>query len=124
MGQATSAFALQNAMTLGANAGAVLTAAPTTVLSPLNYTINNVRPFDIEVATAVDFVGLIYLLILAFIAAVRVRSRWSGYSADRWAAGELHGTDDGDAARVAAAAQAPAHLPTGRALCRLLLPLS
>jgi hypothetical protein len=70
LGQAMSAFALQNAMMLGSEAGAVLATAPTTILSPMNYTMNNVRPFDIQVTTAVDFVGLIYLLILAFIAAV------------------------------------------------------
>jgi hypothetical protein len=71
MTQAMGAFAMQNAMGLGDEAGAVLAAAPSTVLSPMNYTMENVRPFDIQVATAVDFVGLIYLLILAFIAAVR-----------------------------------------------------
>jgi hypothetical protein len=61
---------MQNAMMLGPEAGAVLAAAPSTVLLPLNYTVSNVRPFDIQVATAVDFVGLIYLLILA-VGAVR-----------------------------------------------------
>jgi hypothetical protein len=71
LGQAMSAFALQNAMMVGSEAGAVLASAPTTILSPMNYTVDNVRPFDIQVTTAVDFVGLIYLLILAFIAAVR-----------------------------------------------------
>lgn len=68
---AVGTFALKNAMTVGADAGLVLATAPTTILSPMNYTVNNVRPFDLEVATAVDFVGLIYLLILSFIAAVR-----------------------------------------------------
>ncbi|KAK0209174.1 hypothetical protein DFS33DRAFT_1380646 [Desarmillaria ectypa] len=30
------------------------------------YTLNNLRPFDISVASAVTFVGLIYLLVLSF----------------------------------------------------------
>jgi len=82
---------MQQIMTLGSAAGELLTTAPTTVLTPLNYTIDNVRPFDIQVfvsyrssfctlrtltppfrATSVDFVGLIYFLILAFVAAVRL----------------------------------------------------
>ena len=47
------------------NATALFVNAPRLVSQPISYTINNVRPFDIAVATAVDFVGLIYLLILA-----------------------------------------------------------
>ena len=61
------------------------------MFAPLNYTIVNLRPFDIQVyvgcmrvssgavvlicvysGTAIDFVGLIYLLILSFIAAVGI----------------------------------------------------
>jgi hypothetical protein len=66
-----AAFAMQNALQLGDEAGAILSAAPNTVLSPANYTIVNVRPFDVPVATAVDFVGLVYLLILTFVISVR-----------------------------------------------------
>jgi hypothetical protein len=65
------AYAMQNAIHLGDEAGTVLSSAPSTVLTPLNYTISNVRPFDVPVATAIDFVGLIYLLILAFVISVR-----------------------------------------------------
>ncbi|KAI0063579.1 hypothetical protein BV25DRAFT_385006 [Artomyces pyxidatus] len=41
--------------------------APVLLTQPVSYTVNNVRPFDVPVAAAVDFVGLIYLLILSFV---------------------------------------------------------
>ena len=84
-------FALQQVQQLRAErAGSLLSTAPMLVIEPLNYTVIDLRPFDIQVwvstfvfwlwhaygclhrAEAVDFVGLIYLLILSFIAAVRV----------------------------------------------------
>ncbi|TFK75436.1 hypothetical protein BDN72DRAFT_757861 [Pluteus cervinus] len=40
--------------------------ASSTIVRPVWYTVDNLRPFDVPVATAVTFVGLIYLLILAF----------------------------------------------------------
>jgi hypothetical protein len=55
--------------------------APHVVLQPVYFSLVNVKPFDIPVATAVTFVGLIYLLVVSFIAIVRsfqisfVRSR-------------------------------------------------
>lgn len=49
------------------NVTALLVNAPRLVSQPISYTIINTRPFDVAVATAVDFVGLIYLLILAFV---------------------------------------------------------
>ncbi|KAI0087133.1 hypothetical protein BDY19DRAFT_1092222 [Irpex rosettiformis] len=70
MPEAIAAFALQQSQQLGSNADSLLRTAPKLVLSPLNYTLVNLKPFDIQVATAVDFVGLIYLLILSFIAAL------------------------------------------------------
>jgi hypothetical protein len=39
--------------------------APGLVSQPISYTVDNIRPFDIPVASAVEFVGLIYMLILA-----------------------------------------------------------
>ena len=80
------AFALQFAEELIAgsqNVTNLLRNAPKIVTRPLSYTINNMRPFDVPVyvystypqrlilslsdcsASAVDFIGLIYLLILA-----------------------------------------------------------
>jgi Protein of unknown function (DUF3533) len=50
---------------LSSNVAALFVNAPRLVSQPISYTIINTRPFDIAVATAVDFVGLIYLLILA-----------------------------------------------------------
>ncbi|KAF9030840.1 hypothetical protein BDZ89DRAFT_646755 [Hymenopellis radicata] len=40
--------------------------APQALLRPISYSIVNLAPFDIPVAAAVDFVGLIFLLILSF----------------------------------------------------------
>ncbi|KAF8658234.1 hypothetical protein AX16_002011 [Volvariella volvacea WC 439] len=48
------------------NSSIILSAAPETILHPVYFTLQNLRPFDVHVATAVTFVGLIYLLILAF----------------------------------------------------------
>lgn len=44
----------------------LMNTAPQVVTAPIGYTIQNLRPFDIPVATAVTFVGLIYMLILSF----------------------------------------------------------
>ena len=92
MPEAATVLALRQTQTLGTQAAALLATAPMLVLAPLNYTIVNLRPFDIQVyvyspslffsgawrfgweeaerchlyrAEAVDFVGLIYLLILS-----------------------------------------------------------
>ncbi|KAK1226199.1 hypothetical protein PQX77_010781 [Marasmius sp. AFHP31] len=54
--QAASSSNLQN----------VLSNAPQVITRPIGYTIDNLRPFDVPVATAITFVGLIYLLILSF----------------------------------------------------------
>ncbi|KAG2148512.1 hypothetical protein BD769DRAFT_572233 [Suillus cothurnatus] len=45
----------------------LLRTAPELVVQPLSFTINDIRPFNVPVAAAVDYVGLIYLLILAFV---------------------------------------------------------
>ena len=39
--------------------------APELVSQAISYTVDNIRPFDVPVASAVEFVGLIYMLILA-----------------------------------------------------------
>ncbi|KAJ7812650.1 hypothetical protein B0H14DRAFT_2523275 [Mycena olivaceomarginata] len=49
-----------------ANVGTLLSTAPELVARPIYYTVDNLRPFDVPVASAVTFVGLIYLLILSF----------------------------------------------------------
>ncbi|KAF8134559.1 hypothetical protein EV363DRAFT_1257791 [Boletus edulis] len=41
--------------------------APSLVTLSVNYAVYDLRPFDVPVASAVDYVGLIYLMILAFI---------------------------------------------------------
>jgi len=44
-----------------------LAQAPTTVSSPVYYTLNNLRPYSQPVANAITLVGLIYMLIFSFI---------------------------------------------------------
>ncbi|TFK48865.1 hypothetical protein OE88DRAFT_1713943 [Heliocybe sulcata] len=54
----------------GVNITSLALAAPSVVSQPVGFTLDNVRPFDVPVASAVDLVGLIYLLILSFIASM------------------------------------------------------
>lgn len=66
---ACSRFAQQQATQLAGN-GAVtnlLANAPQLITQPIYYATYSLRPFNVPVATAASFVGLIYLLILAFI---------------------------------------------------------
>ncbi|KAJ3777776.1 hypothetical protein FB446DRAFT_633441 [Lentinula raphanica] len=44
----------------------LLVNAPQIVTQPISFTINDLKPFDIPVATAMTYVGLIYTLILSF----------------------------------------------------------
>ncbi|KAJ7685788.1 hypothetical protein DFH06DRAFT_1277938 [Mycena polygramma] len=48
------------------NVATLLSAAPQLIAQPIYFTVDNLRPFDVPVASAVTFVGLIYLLILSF----------------------------------------------------------
>jgi hypothetical protein len=54
----------------GANLGKLASDAPQVLTRPVSYTIYNTRPFDVAVASVVSFVGLIYLLVLAFFITV------------------------------------------------------
>ncbi|KAF8915948.1 hypothetical protein CPB85DRAFT_1217167 [Mucidula mucida] len=58
-------FAAQLAST-DTDVAALLDAAPQVITQPLAYTIDNLRPFDVPVASAVTFIGLIYLLVICF----------------------------------------------------------
>ncbi|KAH7099950.1 hypothetical protein BKA62DRAFT_268536 [Auriculariales sp. MPI-PUGE-AT-0066] len=49
---------------------AVLKTAPQLINRPVSYHTEDIRPFDVPVASAVDFVGLIYLLVLVFLTAM------------------------------------------------------
>ncbi|KAF7350864.1 DUF3533 domain-containing protein [Mycena sanguinolenta] len=88
--QASRAFALEFARNISqtVDLAAVLSNAPQLITEPISYVIDNVRPFDVPVyvpifleagimvdhasrASAVTFVGLIYMLILAFFMLVR-----------------------------------------------------
>ncbi|KAI0049875.1 hypothetical protein FA95DRAFT_1537385 [Auriscalpium vulgare] len=60
-------FVQRIAQTGAANVTALAQVAPQLLSEPTSYTIVNLRPFDVPVAAAVTFVGLIYLLILAFV---------------------------------------------------------
>jgi hypothetical protein len=44
-----------------------LAQAPTTVSNCIFFTLNNLRPYNQPVAAAITLVGLIYMLIFAFI---------------------------------------------------------
>ncbi|KAJ6522960.1 hypothetical protein DFH09DRAFT_1421337 [Mycena vulgaris] len=48
------------------NVGVLLATAPCVVTNPVGYTVTNLRPFDVPVASAVTSVGLIHLLMLSF----------------------------------------------------------
>jgi hypothetical protein len=50
----------QTAMTL-------LAQAPSTIVNPVYFTMNNIRPYNQPVAQAITLVGAIYLLIFSFI---------------------------------------------------------
>ncbi|KAL4265903.1 MNNG export permease-like protein [Pleurotus pulmonarius] len=72
MDQLSVNFANQFARTLISrqiDISALLSTAPQIITRPAYFTIRNLRPFDVPVASAVTFVGLIYLLIISFIAA-------------------------------------------------------
>ncbi|KAG2345658.1 hypothetical protein BDR05DRAFT_930307 [Suillus weaverae] len=62
-------FALSSSQRLASrsNISTLLQTAPQLVIQPLDFTIKDIRPFNVPVASAVDYVGLIYLLILAFV---------------------------------------------------------
>ncbi|KAJ6607870.1 hypothetical protein B0H10DRAFT_2070093 [Mycena sp. CBHHK59/15] len=64
-------FAIQFAKNISAssNIATLLSTAPGLVLRPIFYTTDNILPFDVPVASAVTFVGLIYLLILSMVSA-------------------------------------------------------
>ncbi|KAH7913173.1 hypothetical protein BJ138DRAFT_1171485 [Hygrophoropsis aurantiaca] len=66
---ASQNFALQFSRQLAArpDIATLLSTAPGLVTRPLYYIVDDLRPFDVPVAAAVDFVGLIYLLILALM---------------------------------------------------------
>ena len=50
-----------------ATAITLLSQAPSTIVRPVYFTLNNVRPYNQPVATAITLVGAIYLLIFSFI---------------------------------------------------------
>ncbi|KAF9006356.1 hypothetical protein BDZ89DRAFT_1095447 [Hymenopellis radicata] len=66
---------------------ALASTAPQAISKPLSFTLVNLAPFDIPVASAITFVGLIYLLILAFFV-VNI-----GLSPNRLAAREASGIE-------------------------------
>ncbi|KAF8902701.1 hypothetical protein CPB85DRAFT_1438612 [Mucidula mucida] len=45
----------------------ILSVSPQVITQPIGYTIDNLRPFDVPVASAITFVGLIYILVLCFV---------------------------------------------------------
>ncbi|KAJ7901276.1 hypothetical protein B0H13DRAFT_2028525 [Mycena leptocephala] len=66
--QIAQTFALNIAQNVSSapNLSTLLSKAPQIITRPVGYNVNNLRPFDVPVASAVTFVGLIYMLILSF----------------------------------------------------------
>ena len=68
LGDVTESFNTQYIQAIpgkSSNLTNLLINAPELVSQPISYAIDNIRPFDVPVASAVEFVGLIYMLILA-----------------------------------------------------------
>ncbi|KAH8928050.1 hypothetical protein BT69DRAFT_1277422 [Atractiella rhizophila] len=61
--QACLSFAVQTVRASAANTST----SPQLLVQPISYTINNLRPYDLPIATALLLVGLILMLIFAFI---------------------------------------------------------
>ncbi|KAL0562956.1 hypothetical protein V5O48_019122, partial [Marasmius crinis-equi] len=59
-------FSRQLANSSSSNLQNLLSNVPQVFTRPIGYRIDNLRPFDVPVASAITFVGLIYLLILSF----------------------------------------------------------
>ncbi|EJD42086.1 hypothetical protein AURDEDRAFT_105676 [Auricularia subglabra TFB-10046 SS5] len=74
LNQFAARFALQHAQGLartnGADLATLLGTAPSLVTRPVDYNLRDLAPFDVPVAAAVDFVGLIYLLVISFTLAM------------------------------------------------------
>ncbi|KAJ7453011.1 hypothetical protein B0H11DRAFT_2326857, partial [Mycena galericulata] len=88
----SDSFALQIAKNVSSssNVATILSTAPQIITRPIGYTTTNLRPFDVPVASAVTFVGLIYLLILSFfIVAVTSSARLASGLETRLALGSL-----------------------------------
>lgn len=69
MNMAAKVFGDQHAQQLASNPNisTLLSTAPGVMTQPMYYTLINIRPFDVTAASAADFVGLIYLLIISFL---------------------------------------------------------
>ncbi|PBK61691.1 hypothetical protein ARMSODRAFT_623483 [Armillaria solidipes] len=63
--------------------------APQILTEPISHTTNNLVPFDIPVASAITFVGLIYLLILSFFIMIGVSAREASGLQDKLTTGSL-----------------------------------
>lgn len=56
----TTSFAIEHA------SADLLASSPQAVIAPIGWSLENVHPFNVPVASAITFVGLIYLLVLCF----------------------------------------------------------
>ncbi|KAH9485395.1 Nitrosoguanidine resistance protein SNG1 [Psilocybe cubensis] len=63
----THGFAVKIMGDIVQNNTSIAAVSPNILTRPIYFTVQNLRPFDVPVATAVTFIGLIYLLILSFI---------------------------------------------------------
>ncbi|KAF9475554.1 hypothetical protein BDN70DRAFT_813978 [Pholiota conissans] len=63
----THSYAVKRVSSLLTSNAPITNISPDILTRPVYFTFQNLRPFDVGVATAVTFIGLIYLLILSFI---------------------------------------------------------
>ncbi|KAH9474354.1 Nitrosoguanidine resistance protein SNG1, partial [Psilocybe cubensis] len=65
------------------NLSELLTISPQTLVTPVSYRMTNLAPFDVPLATAVTFVGLIYQLILSFFIVMITNAAREGSGLDK-----------------------------------------
>ncbi|KIY53209.1 hypothetical protein FISHEDRAFT_33652 [Fistulina hepatica ATCC 64428] len=53
-------------VSMGANLTEIASSAPQLIATPVSYTLDNLRPFDVPVAMATTFVGMLYIVVIAF----------------------------------------------------------
>lgn len=72
--QISAQFTARNTQQLASSSSLsdIASNAPQLLNAPLGFTLVNLIPFNIPVASAITFVGLIYLLILSFFLTVRL----------------------------------------------------
>ncbi|KAF8802870.1 hypothetical protein BYT27DRAFT_7145655 [Phlegmacium glaucopus] len=68
----TKSIALQNGQRLSNSSllSSILSISPQTIVQPVSYTLANLAPFNVPLASAVTYIGLIYQIIISFFMVV------------------------------------------------------